>query len=110
MIREKACVASANLPRIINQCGLSGSDRRNKKNKDAMTPSVAKNSRQLWMLCTLFSSTSVIIAASNMPTDWQEIVAHSHPNEKLPDKEHCESIGQRAGHGARANDYHVGEH
>jgi hypothetical protein len=42
-------------------------------------------------------------------TRW-EIDADSDPNEKLPDKEHWESIRQRAGRSARSNNYHVGEH
>src|SRR5947208_7080879 len=42
-------------------------------------------------------------------TRW-EIDADSHPNEKLADKEHWESIGQRAGRGADSDDYHVGKH
>jgi hypothetical protein len=42
-------------------------------------------------------------------TRWK-IDADSHPNEKLSDKEQWKAIGQRAGRGARGNDYHVGEH
>jgi len=68
-------VASANLPRDINQCELCGSDRRNKKKRRAIAPSVARKSRQFCALFTVFSSASVTAAASNMPTDWQAIVA-----------------------------------
>ena len=71
----KACAALANLPRVINQCGLSGAERRNKKKSKAMMPSIAKKSRQFCALPTFPNNSRVIAAASSMPTDWQAIVA-----------------------------------
>jgi len=46
----------------------------------------------------------------NVTTTRWKIDADAHPNEKLPDKEHRESIGQRANRGAPSSDYHVGQH
>jgi hypothetical protein len=46
MMWVKACAALANLWRVISQCGLSGSDKRNQKKSRAMAPSVARKSRQ----------------------------------------------------------------
>jgi hypothetical protein len=73
MIRMKARAASTNLPRAISQWGLSGCD--SKKNRRAMTPSLARKTRQFSALFTFCTSCSVITAANNIPIDWQAIVA-----------------------------------
>jgi hypothetical protein len=46
----------------------------------------------------------------NITTTRWKIDADSHSNEKLPYEEQWKTIGQRAGRGARGDDYHVGEH
>ena len=64
----KACAASVNLPRDINQCGLAGAEKRNTKNSRAISPSLHKNNRQLCALPRL-SNINVIAAASSIPID-----------------------------------------